>query len=89
MRAGGLIRDSQSHCLASFEANLRRCSVTRADIRRAVFGLHIAWEMGFRSVTLQLDSHVVISCIAGSFKDDLRHLSCIQEARRLINRRFG
>ncbi|CAN0918617.1 Putative ribonuclease H protein At1g65750 [Linum grandiflorum] len=84
--AGGLIRDNQGRCLAAFAANLGRCTITRTEIRAATFGLHLAWSMGYRTIKLQLDSTTAISAITGQEISDLRHRSCINEARELISR---
>ncbi|CAN0908397.1 Putative ribonuclease H protein At1g65750 [Linum grandiflorum] len=84
--AGGLIRDSQGHCLAAFAANLGICTITRAEIRGATFGLKMAWDLGFRDVQLQLDSATAISAITSTDSSDLRHRSCIDEARELLSR---
>ncbi|CAN0916476.1 Putative ribonuclease H protein At1g65750 [Linum grandiflorum] len=84
--AGGLIRDNQGRCLAAFAANLGQCTITRAEIRAAIYGLHLAWSMGYRTIELQLDSTTAIYAITGQEISDFRHRSCINEARELILR---
>ncbi|CAN1142857.1 hypothetical protein LINPERHAP2_LOCUS13296 [Linum perenne] len=42
---GGLIRDVDGRCLATFNMKLGICSITRAELRGAVTGLQIAWEL--------------------------------------------
>ncbi|CAN1178079.1 Putative ribonuclease H protein At1g65750 [Linum perenne] len=43
--------------------NLGICSVTRAELRGVIEGLHRTWEAGFRSVVAQLDSSAAISIL--------------------------
>ncbi|CAN0920998.1 Putative ribonuclease H protein At1g65750, partial [Linum grandiflorum] len=83
---GGLIRNSQGQCIAAFAANLGRCTITRTEIRGAIFGFQLVWDLGFRNVQLQLDLTTTISAITGTDSSDLRHRSCIDEARELISR---
>ncbi|CAN0855600.1 hypothetical protein LINGRAHAP2_LOCUS6268, partial [Linum grandiflorum] len=58
--------DSQGQRIAAFAANLGRCTITRAEIRSAIFGLRVACELGFRNVELQLDSTTSISAITST-----------------------
>ncbi|CAN0909282.1 Putative ribonuclease H protein At1g65750, partial [Linum grandiflorum] len=46
----------------------------------------LAWDLDFCHVQLQLDSTVAISAITGKDSSDLRHRSCIEEARELFSR---
>ncbi|CAN1128680.1 Putative ribonuclease H protein At1g65750, partial [Linum perenne] len=48
--AGGLVRNSEGRCLLAFSMNLGTCSVTRAELRGVIEGLHKTWEAGFRNV---------------------------------------
>ncbi|CAN0906062.1 Putative ribonuclease H protein At1g65750 [Linum grandiflorum] len=84
--AGGIFRDSQGKVLHTFAANLGRCTITRAELRGAIFGLRLAWDHGFRKVILQLDSRCAISGLLGDPPDDFRHLSCILAAKQLLDR---
>ncbi|CAN0900402.1 hypothetical protein LINGRAHAP2_LOCUS20815, partial [Linum grandiflorum] len=34
-------------CLVTFAANLGSCSITRVEIRVAVFGLQLEWDPGY------------------------------------------
>ncbi|CAL1387079.1 unnamed protein product [Linum trigynum] len=58
--AGGLIRDHTGSCSAAFAINLGICSVTRAELRGAVEGLQLAWDMGHRRVRVELDSRCAV-----------------------------
>ncbi|CAN1179373.1 Putative ribonuclease H protein At1g65750 [Linum perenne] len=64
--AGGIIRTNDGKGLAAFKMNLGHCSITRAEIRGAITGLELAWEYGFRSVELQLDSQAAISLLSST-----------------------
>ncbi|CAN1164205.1 Putative ribonuclease H protein At1g65750 [Linum perenne] len=80
---GGIIRDSQGRYLATFTANLGSCSIMRAELRVAEFGLQIAWNMGLHKVILQLDSRPVVLVIEGHQLDDSRHSSIIHQIQLL------
>ncbi|CAN0912825.1 Putative ribonuclease H protein At1g65750 [Linum grandiflorum] len=81
--AGGLIRDSQGHCLVAFAANLGICSITRAERRGATFGLKLAWDLGFRNVQLQLDSATAIAAITGTDSMDHQHAAILLQFNEL------
>ncbi|CAN1181660.1 Putative ribonuclease H protein At1g65750 [Linum perenne] len=59
--------------------NLGTCSITRAEMRGAIEGMHRAWEAGFRNVVLQLDSRSVISLFMNG--DEERHQHGLEVAR--------
>ncbi|CAN0901719.1 hypothetical protein LINGRAHAP2_LOCUS21574 [Linum grandiflorum] len=44
-------------------ANFGACTITRAEIQAAIFGLPLAWDFGYRIVNLHVDSQVIISYI--------------------------
>ncbi|CAN1188488.1 Putative ribonuclease H protein At1g65750 [Linum perenne] len=82
--AGGILRTFLGRPVSSFAANLRRCSIMRAELRAAEIGLMIAWDMGFKKVHLQLDSMAAITAILGDQEEDSRHgrtLETISELR--------
>ncbi|CAN1131440.1 Putative ribonuclease H protein At1g65750 [Linum perenne] len=82
--AGGIIRTSLGRPVSIFAANLGRCSIMRAELRAAEFGLRIAWDRGFRKVHLQLDSMAAVTAILGNQEEDSRHgrtLEAISELR--------
>ncbi|CAN0825634.1 Putative ribonuclease H protein At1g65750 [Linum grandiflorum] len=85
---GGLIRDTLGICRAAFAANFGVCSITRAELRAALHGLRLAWDMGFRSVNLQVDSAVVVSYLQSTSVGDLRHQSCIEDIKQLLARNW-
>ncbi|CAN0922359.1 Putative ribonuclease H protein At1g65750 [Linum grandiflorum] len=85
--AGGVIlRNSLGICLAAFAANFGICTITRAELQAAIHGLHIAWELGYRKVNLQINSAAIISLLRNTSRDDMRHRACLEEFRELINR---
>ncbi|CAN1147342.1 Putative ribonuclease H protein At1g65750 [Linum perenne] len=43
--------------------NLGKCSFMRAELRGAIKGLEMAWEAGYKSMELQLDSRSAISIL--------------------------
>ncbi|CAN1353683.1 Putative ribonuclease H protein At1g65750, partial [Linum perenne] len=71
--AGGILRNHLGRPVSTFAANFGRCSIMRAELRAAQFGLMIAWDRGFKKVHLQLDSLAAISAILGGQGEDSRH----------------
>ncbi|CAI0560437.1 unnamed protein product, partial [Linum tenue] len=63
--AGGLIRDHLGRCLVAFSLNLGACSITQAELKGAVVGLQLAWDMGYIHVFMEHDSRCVVQLIRG------------------------
>ncbi|CAN1743816.1 Putative ribonuclease H protein At1g65750 [Linum perenne] len=81
---GGILRTFLGRPVGFFAANPGRCSIMRAELRAAEFGLRIAWDRGFRTVHLQLDSMAAVTAILGDQEVDSRHgrtLEAISELR--------
>ncbi|CAN1176741.1 hypothetical protein LINPERHAP2_LOCUS32707, partial [Linum perenne] len=57
-------------------------------LRGAEIGLHIAWDLGYRKVILELDSSSVVASISGTTSEDTRHGQIIHQIRELQNRRW-
>ncbi|CAN1304228.1 Putative ribonuclease H protein At1g65750 [Linum perenne] len=58
--------------------NLGSCSIMRAELRAAEFGLQLAWKLGFRKIHLQMDSKSAITSIQGKNEEDSRHWQTIR-----------
>ncbi|CAN1800851.1 Putative ribonuclease H protein At1g65750 [Linum perenne] len=43
--------------------NIGACSITRAEMRGAIEGLHRVWEAGHRNVVLRMDSRTAITLL--------------------------
>ncbi|CAN1831415.1 Putative ribonuclease H protein At1g65750 [Linum perenne] len=84
--AGGLLRNEVGHCLMAFSANLGNCSITRAEMRGAIIGLKIAWDLGFRRVELQLDSATAIALFSEEGNVTHHHSSEVLDFRELKGR---
>ncbi|CAN1759813.1 Putative ribonuclease H protein At1g65750 [Linum perenne] len=84
--AGGLLRDDLGKCLLAFTMNLGNCSITRAEMRGAIEGLHRAWGAGYRKVLLQLDSKAAISLLTGTGDTSHQHGLEVLQFRELCNR---
>ncbi|CAI0545229.1 unnamed protein product, partial [Linum tenue] len=48
--AGALIRDHTGRYIAAYAYNLGFCSITQAELRGAVEGLQVAWNLGYRQI---------------------------------------
>ncbi|CAN1173743.1 Putative ribonuclease H protein At1g65750 [Linum perenne] len=84
--AGGILRNHVGQPIHTFAANLGRCSIMRAELRAAQFGLMIAWDRGFRRIHLQLDSQAAISAIRGGQDEDSRHSRTLDSINELLCR---
>ncbi|CAN1818744.1 Putative ribonuclease H protein At1g65750 [Linum perenne] len=81
---GGILCNHMGRPLGTFAANLGRCSIMRAELRAAEFGLMIAWDRGYKKVHLQLDSRAAVTTVLGDQEEDSRHgwtLGTINELR--------
>ncbi|CAN1787168.1 Putative ribonuclease H protein At1g65750 [Linum perenne] len=82
--AGRILHNHLGRPICTFAANLGCCSIMRAELRAAEFGLMIAWDKGFKKIHLQLDSLAGITTIVGDQEKDSRHgrtLDSINELR--------
>ncbi|CAN1165414.1 Putative ribonuclease H protein At1g65750 [Linum perenne] len=84
--AGGLLRNEAGYCLMAFSANLGICSITRAEMRGAIIGLKIVWDLGFRRVEVQLDSAIAISLLSEEGNVTHHHRSEVLDFRELKGR---
>ncbi|CAN1776652.1 Putative ribonuclease H protein At1g65750 [Linum perenne] len=81
--AGGILRRADGLCLNAFSLNLGRCSVTRAELRGAIFGLELAWSMGLRCIELQMDSKAAIELFLSSGEPLHQHAGEVLSFREL------
>ncbi|CAN1269114.1 Putative ribonuclease H protein At1g65750, partial [Linum perenne] len=86
--AGGILRDYLGRPLCSFAANLGRCSIMRAKLRAAEFGLMIAWDRGFRKIHLQVDSLPAVTTILGNQEEESRHSRTLDSVREPLSREW-
>ncbi|CAN1147840.1 Putative ribonuclease H protein At1g65750, partial [Linum perenne] len=82
----GMFRDADGRCLAAFSMNLWNCLITRAELRGAMTGIHIAWDRGFRRIIVQLDSRVAFKLLLGDGEDSHQHSSEIASFREMLDR---
>ncbi|CAN1851844.1 Putative ribonuclease H protein At1g65750, partial [Linum perenne] len=84
--AGGILRDYLGRPISCFAVNLGCCSIMRAKLRAAEFGLMIAWDKGFKKIHLQLDSMADIEAIRGDPGEDSRHGRTLDSINELLSR---
>ncbi|CAI0627875.1 unnamed protein product [Linum tenue] len=80
---GVLLRDHLGRCKGTFTCNLGNCSITAAELKGAAEGLKMAWDKGYHTVQLNLDSTTTISVIKGSLNDSHRHGNIVIQLRNL------
>ncbi|CAN1842174.1 Putative ribonuclease H protein At1g65750 [Linum perenne] len=86
--AGGILRTHLGHPVSIFAANLGRCSIMRAELRAAEFGLRIAWDKGYKKVHLQLDSLAAVTAIQENQEEDSRHSWTLDSITELRSRNW-
>ncbi|KAI5351228.1 hypothetical protein L3X38_004119 [Prunus dulcis] len=61
--AGGLLRDQAGNWIKGFSVNLGVGSVIEAELWGIFWGLHLAWEDGFRTVEVECDSKSAVDLL--------------------------
>ncbi|CAN0905918.1 hypothetical protein LINGRAHAP2_LOCUS23927 [Linum grandiflorum] len=70
--------------MASFATNLGTYSIMQAKLQGVLYGLQLAWNSGYRSVSLQMDSPCAVSSILATPPEDQCHSTCIGQIRELM-----
>ncbi|CAN0904968.1 Putative ribonuclease H protein At1g65750, partial [Linum grandiflorum] len=83
---GGVLRNSLGIPQGAFTADYGGCTITRSELRAATHNLHLAWNLGFKRVNLQVDSAVVISLITSTSETDLQHKAGVEKLQGVIDR---
>jgi len=85
--AGAVISDSQGRTLKELKLYLGMASNNVAEYRAAIHALERALELGARSVTLLLDSELVVRQLRGEYRVREPHLKTLhQKAQEVLNR---
>jgi ribonuclease HI len=85
--AGAVISDSQGRTLKELKLYLGMASNNAAEYRAAIHALERALELGARSVTLLLDSELVVRQLRGEYRVREPHLKTLhQKAQEVLNR---
>ncbi|CAN1730826.1 Putative ribonuclease H protein At1g65750 [Linum perenne] len=80
--AGVALRDNVGRIQYAAAINLGTCSITRAEMRGAVEGMLIAWELNVRRLEIQLDSTAAISILLQA-NTGHQHSSLVARFQRL------
>jgi ribonuclease HI len=85
--AGAVISDSQGRTVKELKLYLGMASNNVAEYRAAIHALERALELGARSVTLYLDSELVVRQLRGEYRVREPHLKTLhQNAQEILNR---
>ncbi|CAN1136722.1 Putative ribonuclease H protein At1g65750 [Linum perenne] len=79
---GLVIQDSRCHVQHAAAINLCSCSITRAEMRRAVEGMEKAWDLGVRRLEVQMDSTTAINILTQGVLGH-QHASLVTHFQRL------
>ncbi|CAN1233930.1 Putative ribonuclease H protein At1g65750 [Linum perenne] len=60
---GMVLRNNTGRVQYAITINLGTCSITRVEMRGAVEGMAVAWDLGIRKLEIQLDSNAAISIL--------------------------
>ncbi|CAN0826840.1 Putative ribonuclease H protein At1g65750, partial [Linum grandiflorum] len=85
---GGVIRNDGGHFVKAFTANLRSCSITRAEMRAIMDGLHLTWTLGIRRIRVQSDSTAAIAIFAKVNALDHQHTTLVMQFKELCSREW-
>ncbi|CAN1138896.1 Putative ribonuclease H protein At1g65750, partial [Linum perenne] len=83
--AGIVLRSHSGRINYAAATNLGNCSITRAELRGAVEGMAIAWNLGIRKLEIQLDSTAAINILLQSHNGH-QHSSLAARFQRLRER---
>jgi len=84
--AGAVISDSQGRTLKELKLYLGMASNNVAEYRAAIHALERALDLGGRSVTLHLDSELVVRQLRGEYRVREPHLKVLhQKAQEVLN----
>ncbi|CAN1185703.1 Putative ribonuclease H protein At1g65750 [Linum perenne] len=84
--AGCMLRNTEGRCLFAFTMNIGACSITRAEMRGAIEGLHRVWEAGYRRVVLKMDSRAAIDLLSNGDTSTNQHVMETMQFQELMGR---
>jgi ribonuclease HI len=85
--AGAVISDSRGRTVKELKIYLGMASNNVAEYQAATLALERAFELGAKSVTLSLDSELVVRQLRGEYRVREPHLKILhQKAREILNR---
>ena len=85
--AGAVISDARGRTVKELKVYLGMASNNVAEYRAAILALERAFELGARTVTLSLDSELVVRQLRGEYRVREPHLKVLhQKAREILNR---
>ena len=85
--AGAVLSDSRGRTLKELKVYLGMASNNVAEYQAAILALERALELGAKSVTLSLDSELVVRQLRGEYRVREPHLKILhQKAREVLNR---
>ncbi|CAN0878912.1 Putative ribonuclease H protein At1g65750 [Linum grandiflorum] len=87
-RRRGVIRNQAGRILQTYGLNLGQCSITRAELRGAVEGMRIAWDMRIRKLEIQLDSAAAVHILTARDLADHQHMALVHKFRNLQARNW-
>ena len=83
---GGLIRNALGEYFGGFTANLGSCRTTIAEIWGAFYALEMAWNRGFTSIILELDSLSAVHLLQGDLDPKHPYGTVIRRVKNLLQR---
>lgn len=81
---GGVLQDDFARWLAGFAANLGSSSSPLAELWGVFYGLHFAEQRGFRKLSLEVDSKVVLDLLLHDIPADHPYFGFIAISKALI-----
>lgn len=60
---GGVLRDCRGLWISGFLVRFGFCSSMKAELLTVFHGLHLAWELRFRHLIVELDSKTILNIL--------------------------
>lgn len=83
---GGVLRDYRGLWISEFLAHFGFCSSMKAELLAVLHSLHLAWELGFRHLIVELDSKATLNIFSIDGDCNIRFTNELAECRELIRR---
>ena len=83
---GGIFHDQYDNWLKAFACNFGWCTSVKAEILALLKGLHIAWDIGYRKVEVNMDSQRAVRKTQQPCQPNQPLYFIIKECRELMTR---
>ena len=83
---GGILRDSNSKWIGGFLINIGMCDAIGAELWAVLQGMTLAWDRGYRFVTVEVDSSIVVLWLNGKSECKSMHANLVFACLEVLKR---